>query len=163
MSKHGLSNLYILNFLGKLKLKHWKGVFSSDNIPKFKKDENYAIIVNLSRSNEHGSHFIVLAQRRGQVFVFDSLALPYSLLPQSIQKIMTHFNTISILTKPIQSTHSLYCGFYCIYFILYLSLKELKLRLQFSPKLFSLTNLMSNDNLCLNLIVNMIKAKKIKI
>lgn len=163
MVKYGLSNVYIANFLAKLKLKHWKGIFSSDNIPNFKKDENYAIVVNLSRSNERGSHFIVLVGCKGQVFLFDSLALPYPSLPQSIQKIMKLFNGISILARAIQSPHSLYCGFYCIYFILYLSLNKDKLRSKFSPKRFSSFDLMSNDNLCLNLIVNMIKAKKIKI
>jgi len=144
------------------KLIYWNGIFSCDNIPdKIRKgEEDFAIIVNLAGHAEPGTHFIVLLQLKGKMFVFDSLALTGSMLPDNLKLWTEEKDAINVLSKPIQDFNSDFCGFYCIYFILWLSLPNAER----SKKRFSVLNfdynLMSNDNKCIKMIVNMLKYQK---
>ena len=154
----GISNIYIEGVLGELKLKYWNGVYSSDTIPQFQ-EENFAIIVNFSKVNETGSHFVALARIEDEVFLFDSLATPKDKLPRTIYNFMNQTKARTLLNFPIQDIISEYCGFYTIYFILLLSVSP-KLRHKFSPSMFSLINLKGNDDICISLIQQMIDEIK---
>ncbi len=70
-----------LNRLGKeLFDKKFIGVFSSDKIPQLK-DNSYAII-NLDRSDQGGSHWIALAKKDKDPYIFDSFGRDtYKILP----------------------------------------------------------------------------------
>jgi len=155
----GISNIYIENVFRQLPVKYWNGVYSADTIPSELEYKDFVIIVNFSNYDEPGTHFITLAQIRGQMFLFDSLATPYVYLPRQLQNIMNEKNGTYLLRHPIQDLFSHYCGFYCMYFTLYLSLPP-HLMQTYSPNLFSAVNLKSNDDLCIQMIKQMIEEIK---
>jgi len=151
----GISNIYIENVFRQLPVKYWNGVYSADTIPIELANQDFSIIVNFSNYNEPGTHFITLTQIKGQMFLFDSLATPYVYLPRQLQNIMNEKNGTYLLRHPIQDILSQFCGFYCIYFTLYLSLPPHVME-TYSPNLFSIVNLKSNDDLCIQMIKHMI-------
>ena len=65
MNGIGLTNHYIERFLYN-RSKTFKGVFSSDTLPKFKND--FTLISNLSKKNEVGTHFVCIAYKKGKLY-----------------------------------------------------------------------------------------------
>ena len=111
------------------KCKHLKfkfrGVFAADNYP-LNLPVNSFIIVNASRADSIGSHWVMLAKRYAHPVLYfaDPLALPltaykdiFSRLQQSTDlhmtmDIMEHRRDIQ---SPLQSADSQLCGLFCIY------------------------------------------------
>ena len=119
----GISNWFIHSVLDPLPLTLWDGVYSCDRIPGQLWTKNFAIIVNFSNYEQVGTHFIVLTQLGGKLFLLDSLALPAELIPSGLKTLMDEKGGIYVFRgSPIQQHLSKYCGFYCIYFILYLNI-----------------------------------------
>ena len=58
MDVGGVSNIYINDLMKKISCS-FRGTFSRDNIPTFE-EENFSIIVNLSKEGETGTHFIAI-------------------------------------------------------------------------------------------------------
>jgi hypothetical protein len=56
MGEDGISNVYIDTLMEKIS-SSFRGTFSIDNIPMFT-EKSFSIIVNLSKENEKGTHFI---------------------------------------------------------------------------------------------------------
>ena len=56
-----------IHFLGK----SFKGIYSSDRIPKLNNIKKYAIL-NLDRSDQPGSHWVGIAFHRGNTIIYDS-------------------------------------------------------------------------------------------
>ena len=54
----------------------FKGTFSIDKIPTYK-DEKLSIIVNLSKENEEGTHFIGITSSKDTIIYFDSYGIEY--------------------------------------------------------------------------------------
>jgi len=155
----GLTNVFIERTLSRVRnLKLWDGVYPCDRIPLRVLQRDFAIIVNLSNHNEAGTHFIAMTQIGDKMFYFDSLATNVNNLPHLLQRLIQERNGAPVITSPIQGNHSNYCGFYCIYFILYLSL--LNHRHEFSPNRFSVIQLYDNDKLCMNFIYRMLSQLK---
>ena len=127
----------------------WHGVYSCDRIPRQLWTKNFAIIVNFSNYEQVGTHFIVLTQLGGKLFLLDSLATPAELIPTGLKTLMDEKGGIYVFRgSPIQQHLSKYCGFYCIYFILYLNISG------FEPtRVFTNGN---NDVPCLKAILAMI-------
>ena len=152
----GISNIYIDSILSKLPLL-WNGVYSSDNIPQslLRGANNFIIVVNFSRANTSGSHFITFCRLNRKYIFLDSMATPPSALPPDIRSILSNKSIIYLFKYPIQDIISHYCGFYCIYFVLYMN-ASVTLRQLFSPKILSVRNLLSNDAKCLYAIKSMI-------
>ena len=148
----GISNLYIKDILDELPLKHWTGVFSMDQLTLPIPEDDFAVIVNFSDLNEKGTHFVTLANIKKHLVLFDSLATPYEFLPERLQTIMNTYNGTYLMPYPIQAIDSEFCGFYAMYFILYLSLPSF-FRQLFSPVLFSKTKLKKNDVECIQLLL----------
>ena len=71
MEEEGISNIYIDNLMNKISKTFW-GTFSIDNIPLIKNDI-FSVIVNLSKQNEKGTHFIAVSSRKNRIIYFDSL------------------------------------------------------------------------------------------
>lgn len=130
----GISNIFIDGILRKkLNVDTFGGVYSANRIPKrlLSKDtlasgEHISIVVNLSRENEVGTHFITLKVTNKRIVIIDSLALP-------IQNVVPHLFALLKMArkaitfqyaKPIQSPDSAMCGFYCIYFCLQQDMRE---------------------------------------
>lgn len=157
----GISNIYIEHVFKQLPIKYWAGVYSADTIPIELANKNFTIIVNFSNYKEPGTHFVALAQIGDMVLLFDSLATPYEHLPKQLQNIMDEKNGKYLLRHPVQDLVSQYCGFYCIYFVLYIGLpNHIRETGCYSPSLFSMLNLKSNDELCIEMIEQMIKEIK---
>ena len=123
-----LTNIEVAEFLRDLLFYElpFQGVFSVNEIPtrKLKMLKYWAIIVNLDKTNEPGSHFVALTRNEdGRFFFFDSLNLNPSVLPKSL---MDFIDTISsdtedfvwTLNSDIQAIDSTACGYFCIFFIL---------------------------------------------
>ena len=69
----GLSNHFIDKIM--YSVSSWyKGTYSSDNFPKHLKPP-YSIILNLSRSNQLGSHFIAIIEKENEIIYFDPFGL----------------------------------------------------------------------------------------
>jgi len=92
------------------------GVFARDCLPLLAKHKAY--IVNLDKMNENGSHWISIyfdKNRRGEYF--DSYGLP-PLFPEIISFLDQNSILWTYNCKRLQSTNTLVCGQYCIYYIL---------------------------------------------
>ena len=113
------------------KCKHLKfkfrGVYAADNYP-LNLQTNTFIIVNASRSNSIGTHWVVLAKRYAYPIIYfaDPLALPlttykdiFNCLQQCkdleiMMDIMEHRRDIQ---SPLQSSDSQLCVLFCIYIV----------------------------------------------
>lgn len=152
-----LFNTEIHNFVSDLNLPHFKGVFSSNNIPQF--NENYTIICNLSNVLEEGTHFVCVGRLNNNLIYFDPLALNIfnNDLEIYLNKEIKKCSNIMFLRYPIQSWLSQGCGYYCIFFVLLFhvilinnSFDDIQL-LQFSKQLHR------NDSICKSNITRLIK------
>ena len=70
MEEEGISNVYIDKLMHKIS-KTFCGTFSVDNIPVIG-DDVFSVIVNLSKENEKGTHFIALSSLKSKIIYFDS-------------------------------------------------------------------------------------------
>ena len=111
-----------LDSILKKKSKIYKGSYSIAELPKLKiNDKKFIIIVNTSNNFNRMGHWISLfINKRGKCIYFDSLNEPV------IKEIKTFIkkqscNKIITIKKQIQSTFSLTCGLYSLFFTLYLS------------------------------------------
>ena len=105
----------------------FRGVYAADNYP-LNLQTNTFIIVNASRSNSIGTHWVVLAKRYAYSIIYfaDPLALPlttykdiFNRLQQCkdleiMMDIMEHRRGIQ---SPLQSSDSQLCGLFCIYIV----------------------------------------------
>ena len=73
MSEESISNIYIDQLMKKISWS-FRGTFSCNNIPIFN-DENFSLIVNLSREGEIGTHFIAIIISSNQILYFDSFGI----------------------------------------------------------------------------------------
>ena len=159
----GISNHYLIEILNRCQLKYWQGVFSSDTLPnKLHALKDYAVIVNFARENQVGTHFIALAKINHKLFLFDSLATPSTLLPATLREWMESEHGTFVFKQPIQHALSEFCGMYCLYFILWLSLPTSSRQHRFSPLKFSSSNTKLNDKICVDMIYAMLTTGEIK-
>ena len=75
MKEGGISNIYIDDLMKKISCS-FRGTFSIDKIPTFK-DETFSIIVNLSKENEKGTHFIGIMSSKDTIIYFDSYGIEH--------------------------------------------------------------------------------------
>ena len=71
MEEEGISNIYIDSLMNKIS-RTFYGTYSIDNIPEINNDV-FSVIVNLSKRNEKGTHFIAVSSRKNKIIYFDSL------------------------------------------------------------------------------------------
>lgn len=97
-------------------LKHkLKGIYPADKFP-LSLPQNSFMIINTSRSNSIGTHWILICNR-DEVYIFaDPLGQKIEFYPNvynRMQKMNLKFR--QILTEPLQPYFSNFCGFYCLY------------------------------------------------
>lgn len=152
---NGLTNKYVedlCNLFFKKNRETFLGVFPSDVIPKTRKKE-FAIIFNLSKHDEPGSHFIAIVKKIDKILYFDSLGKKCSV--QTIKSFIQKFKLPVIFnTKQIQHNLSNFCGYFCFHFLYHCF--YLKQSLPSYVKLFPFKELKQNDNLLLSFILNFI-------
>ena len=78
---------------------------------------NKSFIINIQISNLPGSHFVGVLIKRNKILYFDSLAFP--LINSYIEtKLEALKKPIYYCTKPIQGANSVFCGLYCLCFLI---------------------------------------------
>ena len=75
MKEEGISNIYIDDLMKKISCS-FRGTFSIDKIPIFK-DDAFSIIVNLSKENEKGTHFIGISLLKNVIEYLNELSFFY--------------------------------------------------------------------------------------
>lgn len=117
----GLTNNQLEKISKKYLGKNFLGVYPCDAIPKIKKiKQNMCMIFNLSKHNEPGSHYVAIIFTAGCIYYFDSygkiLNNPYIkyFLKNLTRKTFYH-------TAKIQPTNSIFCGFYCLAYLIFVS------------------------------------------
>lgn len=136
-----LTNIEIETYLTALNCKYFKGVFSADNIPNIQPP--FSIIINLSKHNEIGSHFVTILSDVTSICYIDTFGLPCFV--ESIIRFIHSFK-LNILynVNTIQNIKSQGCGYYCMLFILYNENMITK------PIHWNLKRTILNDDLCIH-------------
>lgn len=149
----GVTNLFILDFLNKCKLKYFSGVFSSNKIPNFLSSrKNFAFVCNLAHSTVQYGHFITITGNEHNVFYCDPLGLPC--FNKKILNFLKKCNKpILFNSDKIQSNTSQYCGFFSILFILLYNYPT-----YVKQGMFSL-NLSDNNIKCIKYIKKIVENK----
>lgn len=97
------------------------GVFPSDRIPNLsftKRKRSYALIVNLDKNRQSGSHWIALylpKRRNGIAEYFDSYGLPPRL--PSFLALLRKYRGYVYNNITLQSPFSTVCGQYCLFYL----------------------------------------------
>ena len=138
-TKEGVTTQFLQTSLNHLP--NFIGVFSIDQILKLQLDLDDCFVVNLDFSTQPGSHWIAIKLSQDKCFVIDSLggALSSNYFKSFISKLS---NGRKVIYSPaLQQLKSNLCGFYCLFFLLYLEFAT------FSNLCKSFTsNLPLNDN-----------------
>jgi hypothetical protein len=129
----------------------FRGTFSSDTAPIIKNNES--IIINFSKENTPGTHFIAFFSCKGENYYFDSLNV--NNIPLDVYNYFYNYNKVVNLSKEIQHPESIMCGFYCMMVIIASCISIDFLKEEILP-LFN-TREMSNDDLCAKMIPHLIK------
>ena len=139
----GLSSIYIENVLSSMGLKRFAGVYASDKIPhELISRESFSICLNLDKSTESGSHWVVVLKKGTQLFYIDSLGL--GVYNNDIHQFLKLFKgPILINDTSIQSTSSPCCGFYAIFFCMMLECPHVTFQ-AFKPE-----PVFENDQICI--------------
>ena len=146
MEENGISNVYIDKLMEKISIS-FNGTFSIDNIPVFN-DDVFSIIINLSKQNEIGTHFIAVYVLENKIIYFDSFGnqLNNSSLKRYLKKYKKSIIFSNIQLQNLLSSH---CGFFCIAFILCI---ENNITLDNFLKKFYRKKLHLNDYICVEII-----------
>lgn len=152
MKMSGLTNEYVEGLGKKVCGKFFLGTFPCDLLPKVDRKKSFSLIINLSKHNTNGSHFVALFADKNILMYFDPLdnkcnnkyILKFIRENKKKRKIKQKF-------KKIQSDESIFCGYFCIAFLLSRKL-NLSFKLFFSK--FDYKNLKNNDSHVISFIQN---------
>ena len=146
MIDEGITNLYIDQLMNKIS-SSYRGTFSCNTIPYFN-DQNFFVIVNLSKDDEKRSHLISLYFLKTKIIYFDSYGVKSD--NSYINKYLSKYNKKNVYSKQtIQDISSYHYGFFCISYILF---TENNNSLEAFLSLFNTENLISNDEVCIEII-----------
>ena len=147
MEENGISNVYIDKLMKKISSRSFNGTFSIDNIPVFD-DDVFSIIINLSKQNEIGTHFIAVYVLENKILYFDSFGNQVN--DSSLKRYLKKYRKSIIFSNiQLQNLLSSHCGFFCVAFILCI---ENGMSLDNFLKQFYRNNLHLNDYICVNII-----------
>ena len=153
------TNKYLFTLVKKrLKIKQFRGTFPCDLMPRKLRNEQI-IIVNTDPHHRPGSHYIVLYRKKKTYFYFDSLCLDMRVtFPMLHRELLARkFTPLhSVLAAPIQAVSSIFCGYFCVDYILSVVAPHPRV-----PKHSNLYNtdpntLHLNDRICIDNIIEYI-------
>lgn len=148
----GLTNIFIESFLSPI-IPLFKGVFSADSINQNLINlSQFSIVCNLSRRGEIGSHFVTIIVFPSHILYLDSLSAP-CIIPSIASFLNRLRKPVFFNTRQIQHSNSIYCGFYCIMFVMFFSTQS-NFKLMFSK------TLELNDDKCISYIKRMSSVLK---
>ena len=101
------------------RLKHFfRGVFAADNFPLHLPEGNF-IIVNASKQNTEGTHWLLFYNHRGSYVFADPLGFPLENYKAVNQHLRGSWEVSAVFEinklKPLQRPNSKSCGLFCIY------------------------------------------------
>ena len=110
-----LSNLDLLNWVKKLGIKHFRGIYSKDVLPdRIKRNE--VGIINLDSQIGPGTHWVAYRNNKNGSEYFDSFGL---IMPNKEMKyLMISGKQIFYSGDEIQERDSVLCGYWCLYYLL---------------------------------------------
>jgi len=110
-----LSNFDLLDWVKHLGIKHFRGVFSRDELPK--KIRKECGIINLDSQIGAGTHWVAYRNIDDHVCeYFDSFGL---MMPTDVKKYLSKSGkTVLISGDEIQERDSVLCGYWCLYYLL---------------------------------------------
>jgi len=148
----GLTNKY-LEKLGKRYLKTFVGVFPCNTHPVVKESEHFSLIFNESKHNEEGTHFVAVFANKHNLYYFDSLGLK---LENDYIKLFCNSQGRRLVenNQQIQSFDSLFCGYFCVCFIMYM---ETTMNYSKFCEHFCKSNLKTNDSIVIDFIIKLAK------
>ena len=144
-----VSNHFLDDVIGLIGIQEYLGCFSADEIPvkRCMSLPCFSMIVNLSNTDEPGTHFVSIIAHNGIVIYCDSLALPEDIFYHKLRdELFAPIKAKIILrsSNRIQDLSSGYCGFYALYsIILFSSLPSCPH--EFAPKMLGDVRLMIMD------------------
>ena len=133
-----LSNIFINNLLRNFK--NFEGCYSKDQIPLI--GNNKSLIFNLENSDQKGNHWVSLARKNNNIFIFDSFGIGD--IPNKLYKIYKNYNIITNIYR-IQDIDSNLCGMFCVLFCLY--------KADSKNKFISFLNLFNSNNFLKNELI----------
>ena len=150
----GLTNQYVEELGKQILGKHFLGTFPCDIQPIVDKKKIFSLVFNLSKHDSKGSHFIAIFADENNLLYFDPLGhkcenadiLQFMTKVRSKRKMRTKF-------RKIQDCDSIFCGFFCIAFLLSRHKNE---SLTNFFKHFSKQKLIKNDVFVIKYILNKI-------
>ena len=119
INANGLSSNY-LRYLSKKCLSKPVKVLPCDYFFKLRSlPKGSSYIINLDNSQYSGSHYVAVIVKSRHVWYFDSIGLPpgLSMNADIFKRLLKTRKTIYWNKKSIQGITSLFCGFYCISFL----------------------------------------------
>jgi len=149
----GLTNKYVED-LGKKHCDNFLGVFPCNIHPDVKKINFFSIIFNESKHDEEGTHFVCIYSDKKNIYYFDSLGLKLEniYILNFINKNLNGKKFTENKTQ-IQSYDSIFCGYFCLSFIIYMSSK---MNIKKYYKFFSSENLKINDKIVVELLLKLV-------
>ena len=162
----GLSTKYIDNLMKICTAddEKFKGVLSCDIFLKMVKTNGikllpgHSLILNLSSSNHPGSHWVaIFLNGNGILEFFD----PYGMACYDINileafEIQKH--TVVSFKKKLQHQDSIFCGFYCIAWLL---CREINISNDKFASFFYCQKLKKNDDICIEIIKKFIELREV--
>lgn len=148
----GLTNGYVEDLGKKICGKYFLGTFPCDILPNVYKKYNYSLVINLSKHDTLGSHFVCIFADKNNLLYFDPLG--NKCMNKYILKFI-HRNKkgrkLKLKFKKIQSDKSIYCGFFCLAFLLS---KKLNISNKNFFSMFDNKNYETNDDHVISFINN---------
>jgi len=103
-----LSNFEIEDTAKKIGLKHFRGVFLRDTLPK-KPKRNECAIMNLDDTSGDGTHWVGWCKRGNKKWYFDSFGLP----PPT--ELNDYLSDVLYPPEQIQPRQEVFCGHLCLF------------------------------------------------
>jgi len=148
----GLTNKYVEQ-MGKKYAKTFVGVFPCNTHPVVDESEQFSLIFNESKHDEEGTHFVAIFANKQHLYYFDSLGLK---LENVYIKLFCNSQGRRLVEnrQQIQSYDSLFCGYFCICFIMYM---EATMNFSDFCSHFCKFNLKQNDSIVTDFIIKLAK------
>jgi len=139
----GLTNKYVEEIGRKILGKIFLGTFPCDFNVQTKNRKVFCLIFNLSKHNTKGSHFVAIYASKTELLYFDSYGK--NITNKDIKEFINKnikYRKLIVNRKCIQSCSSIFCGFYCLGFLLS---QKLNIPLRSFISFFDLNNPNKND------------------
>ena len=108
-----LSNFDLMDWLKKLGMKHFRGIYSRDGLPhKIRKECG---IINLDDIQGHGTHWVCYRNLDSVVEYFDPFGL--TMPNEALEYFHTSRKRIVYSMNEIQNRNTVLCGYWCLYYL----------------------------------------------